>query len=190
VSGFARELTEAARRDGVAPRLVAERPEEWRLGRLTAVIDRTRGIAQLRFARLPVGRAPAEPTGLMAAWRRVLERLTAASIDPDALLGHLAGAYDALRARRSLPPGERVPLCDIADDVARAVGPRAYPRSQFAWDLVRLRAERRLVHDGRRIDLGVATGGAAIRRRTVVWIEDESGAGQYYRDFRMVPVPP
>jgi hypothetical protein len=34
--------------------------------------------------------------------------------------------------------------------------------------------------------LDVATGQAASQKRRVVWIEDESGAGQYYGSFRLV----
>ncbi|HKE20642.1 MAG TPA: hypothetical protein VKB80_37465, partial [Kofleriaceae bacterium] len=55
--------------------------------------------------------------------------------------------------------------------------------------LARLRRERHLHHEGHRMDLEVATGGAAAHRRTVVWLEDEVGTGHYYLYFRMLPAP-
>jgi hypothetical protein len=70
--------------------------------------------------------------------------------------------------------------------VGRAAGRRTYSRAQFAWDIARLRRERRLQHGGQRVLLDVATGAETTQRRRVVWIEDESGAGQYYGSFRLV----
>jgi len=79
-----------------------------------------------------------------------------------------------------------VPVAELHAELSRRAGGR-YPRAQLAWDLARLRRERRLVSAGRlRIDLGVATGFATARKRSVLWVEDESGAGQYYQTFRMI----
>jgi hypothetical protein len=60
-------------------------------------------------------------------------------------------------------------------------------RAQFAWDMARLRRERRLVVDGCRVEIGVATGHATARRSRVVWIEDDGGGGAYYESLRMIP---
>lgn len=183
MAGFARELAEEASRAQLVPRLLSDAPEEWRLGRLTVAVDRARGTAQIRYARAPVARCQAAAGAVMVAWRRALARLERASLAPDQLWPALAGAYDALAP----DPGARVRLVDAAAELARALG-RPYPRSQLSWDIARLLGERRLHHsDGRRLDLGVATGGAALRRRQVLWIEDESGRGQYYLHLRMLP---
>jgi hypothetical protein len=47
--------------------------------------------------------------------------------------------------------------------------------------------EQRLVVDGRRIDLGVATANATAQRSRVVWIEGDGGRGAFYETFRLIP---
>jgi hypothetical protein len=42
------------------------------------------------------------------------------------------------------------------------------------------------VVDGRRIDLGVATGHAAGQRSRAVWIENDGGGGSYFASFRLI----
>jgi hypothetical protein len=133
-----------------------------------------------------MARARCDAGEVLRGWRRVLDRLAAESLAPDALLPALAEAYAQLLARAGRPAGERVPVADLVPAVARAAGRRSYSRAQFAWDIARLRKERRLHHEGRRVLFDVATGTATSQKRQVVWIEDESGAGQYYGSFRLV----
>lgn len=163
----------------IVPRLVAEVPEpEWRLGPLTVVVGSKR--ARLRYAREPVGTAATNGTAIAAAWSKTLERLRSRSLGPDELLPKLAAAYATVLARRGGRSGDRAPLVDVRAALA------GYTRAQFAWDVARLRRERRLVVDGQRIDIGVATGHASARRSRVVWIEDDAGSGAYYESFRMI----
>src|SRR5262249_7686399 len=159
-----RDLLRSLAGTDVVPRLVAERPHpEWRLGPLTVVVSQRQ--ARLRYAREPVGTAPATAEDIARAWRRALDRLHARSQPPAELLPKLALVYAAELARRSGRPDERVPLVELR---AALVGGT---RAQFAWDLARLRRERRLTVDGRRLELGVATGHATARRSRVVWLE-------------------
>jgi hypothetical protein len=182
---FARALREAAAGHGVVPRLVSDAPEEWRLGPLTVRVDRARGRAVVRYARLPVAAAVAsEPTAILAACKRVWARLCGRSVEPARLAAALARAY--ARVARA---GERAAIARVWPEVARDVGGR-YPRAQLAFDIARLRRARHLVHDGHRIDFAVATGGAARTKRAVLWVEDERGSGQFYMYFRLLPVAP
>jgi hypothetical protein len=183
---FPAELRRLAAAYRVAPRLVADSPEEWRLGPATVAVDRRRGTAQIRYAREPLARARCEAEDVLAGWRRVLDKLERDSLAPDALLPALDAAYADCLARARAVPGARVALADMIAAVGRAAGRRTYSRAQFAWDIARLRRERRLQHDGRRVFLDVATGATPTARRRAVWIEDESGAGQYYESFRLV----
>jgi hypothetical protein len=160
------------------PRLVAGGPRpEWRLGELTVVIGPER--AELRYAKEPVGFAQPTPEAVTEAAKRVRARLAARSRAPDELLPALAGAYEAVLARRGARPGDRVPLVELRDQIDGT-------RAQFAWDLARLRRERRLVIAGRRLDLGIATGHAAAHRSRVVWIENDGGGGSYFQSFRLI----
>ena len=175
---FAADLRDAAAEVGLRPRLLAEQPEEWRLGLVTVVVDRQRGTAQVRYARTPVGRARCEAAQVIAACRRAVERLGKESLAPDRFAALLAAGYAALAGQRGAP----VPLLSLWPEVGRAAGRKAYPRAQFAWDIARLRREQGLVLPEGRISVDVATGtpGRAL------WIEDEAGTGQYYRTLRLV----
>jgi hypothetical protein len=170
-----RELSRSLADRNIVPRLVADRPPEWRLGRLTVVVAGQR--ARLRYARQPVGATGASAAEIAAAWQRALARLEARSLPPEALLGKLAAAYRALAAGSN----DRVPLVAVRAELG-------YGRAQFAWDVARLRCERRLIVDGHRVDLGVATGMATSRRSRVVWIEDEGGSGAFYETLRLMEV--
>lgn len=183
---FPAELRRQAAAHGLVPRLLADSPEEWRLGLATVVVDRRRGTAQIRYAREALARASCDAGDVLAGWRRVLDRLGRESLAPDQFLPALGAAYADCLTRARGKPGDRVDLAEMVAAVGRAAGRRTYSRAQFAWDIARLRRERRLEHDGRRVLLDVATGTAPVQRRRVVWIEDESGAGQYYGSFRLV----
>ncbi|HET7503513.1 MAG TPA: hypothetical protein VFK02_20970 [Kofleriaceae bacterium] len=163
----------------VVPRLIAAGPPpEWRVGELTVVIGQAR--AELRYAKESVGSSRPTPEAVMEAVRRARGRLAARSRGPDELLPALATAYGEVLARHGARAGERVPLVEVLGAL------EGYTRAQFAWDMARLRRERRLVVGGRRIDLGVATGHAAGRRSRVVWIENEGGGGSYFQSFRLI----
>jgi hypothetical protein len=151
--------------------------KEWRVGELTIVVGPER--AELRYAREPVGFSPPTPDAIGRAVERARRRLAARSRAPDELLPALAGAYEVLVARRGGQTGDRVPLVELRDELGGT-------RAQFAWDLARLRRERRLVVGGRRLDLGVATGHAAGHRSRVVWIENDGGGGTYFATFRLL----
>jgi len=162
------------------PRRIAGGPRpEWRLGPLTVVIGAAR--AELRYAREPVGSSRPTPEAITQAVQRARRRLEDRSRPPDELLPALVTAYAVVLARRGARHGARVPLVELRDQLAVTT------RAQFAWDLARLRRERRLTVGGHRLDLGVATGHAAAHRSRVVWIEDEGGGGSYYASFRMIP---
>ena len=170
-----RELSQLLAGSAVVPRLVAERPQEWRLGALTVVVAPQR--ARLRYAREPVGTCVARADAIATAWQRALERLRDRSISPDELLPRLAAAYAGIAKR----PGERVSLTDVRATM------QGYTRAQFAWDVARLRRERRLVIGDQRVDFGIATGHATSHRSRVVWIEDDRGSGAFYESLRLIP---
>jgi hypothetical protein len=165
--------------------LVAERPHpEWRLGPLTVVVGTAE--ARLRYAREPVGTARATAVDIAAAWRKALDKLRSKSLPPDELLPRLKRAYERVLAQRkregaNVPgAGDRAPLVDVRAEL------RGYTRAQFAWDVARLRRERRLTIAGCRVEIGVATGHATARRSRVVWIEDDAGSGAFYESFRLI----
>ena len=182
---FQLELVTHARKRGLIPRLVSAQPEQWRMGPLTLHVDRRRKRAELRYARAQVvSQIPLRGSSVLSAWQRARTTLLRGSLAPDALLPRLGRIYHRMLAQSGRPAGDRVPLGELVTRLRRSV--RGYSRAQVAFDLMRLRHERRLRIDGLRIDLSVATGMAVSDPRRVVWIEDEWGSGQYYLYFRIV----
>jgi hypothetical protein len=190
-----RPLRAAVGMAGVPRLIAAGPPAEWRLGELTVVIGAKR--AEVRYAREPVGSSRPTPDAIVEAVQRARERLAARSREPDELLPALAAAYAAVLARDCGRTGDRVPLVELRGELTERLrasmrgvgstdGDAGYTRAQFAWDLARLRRERRLVVGGRRIDLGVAAGHQAERRARVVWIENDGGGGSYFQSFRLI----
>jgi hypothetical protein len=174
-----KKLTRAAPGLPTAPRLIAAGPPpQWRFAALTVVIGRDR--AELRYAREPVGSARPTPAAIIEAVERARGRLEARSRPPDELLPALGDAYAAILRRAGARAGARVPLVELRDELADGT------RAQFAWDVARLRRERRLAIGSRRLDLGIATGHQAARRSRVVWIEDDVGGGCYFASFRLI----
>ncbi len=162
----------------MVPRLVAEQPEEWRLGRLTVLVDRARDTARIRFARNALAKVACDADQVVAGCQKALARLRAESLPPGDFVAALAAAHG----------GGAVPLVALVPRVGKAAGRRRYTRAQFVWDLARTRSERGLVlPQGRRIAVDVATGAAAPAGS--LWIEDESGSGQYYRTLRLLESP-
>jgi hypothetical protein len=177
MAGLGRELAGALAGSDVVPRLIGELPEpEWRIGPLTVLVGKEQ--ARLRYAREPVGTARADAEEIAAAWKKAIARLQARSRSPEELLPQLADAYQRALARTGAH--DRALLVDVRAELA------GYTKAQFAWDVARLRRERRLVVGGRRIEIGVATGHATARRSRVVWIEDDAGSGAWYETFRMI----
>jgi hypothetical protein len=174
-----KKLTRSIAGTQAVPRLIARGPRPgWRLGELTVVVGPNR--AELRYAREPVGFSRPTADAIGQAVQRARGRLEARSRAPDELLPALAAAYAVILGQRGARLGDRVPLVELRDQLADCT------RAQFAWDLARLRRERRLVVAGRRLDLGVATGHAAAHRSRVVWIESEGGGGTYFASFRLI----
>lgn len=170
MSALGRELLRCLAGTNVVPRLISDHPRpEWQVGPFTVVVKER---AEIRYAREPVGSAKPHAEDIIEAMRRAAQRLVDRSTDPDDLLPALAAAYKKLG-------GGTVFLVELRDKLDMT-------RPQFAWDLMRLQREQRLVHNGRRIDLGIATGHSTFRKSGVVWLETATG-GAYYETFRMIP---
>ncbi len=195
--GLGRELKALCDARGLDMRVVSrEEPVEVRIAPLAVVIDRQRGKAEVRFARLALETAAADPEAIWAARERALGRLEQ-GFDPAtffeacrrAWLAARASAGPAPQAERGSP--ERVELADFLPQLALQFQRPAfrvhpveknfigYPRARFAYDVLRLQRAGQLAQGGWRLNLGVATGTSASKKDRVLWCEDEYGQGEY-----------
>ena len=188
---LARELKAECEAQGLELRVVRrEEPIEVRIPPLAVSIDREKGSAELRFARLPLASCEATAGAIVESYRRVLDGLQA-GFQPERFFDACLGAWRAALGAGSGGAGERVEITDFLPYLALQlqspafrVEPsernyRGYSRARFAFDLMRLRKELGLGRDGMRLNLGVATGTTATKKNRTLFCEDEYGDGEF-----------
>ena len=184
------DLAAACEVRGLTMRVVKkDGPVEVRIPPLAVVIDRDKGKAVIQFAREKILETSAEADAILDGHQSALRQIDGAFSAPkfhDACRRAWRGARAAGEA-----VGDRVEIVDFLPYLAiemqkpafkknpTSKGFRDYTRAQFAWDVLRLRRERMLVHSERRLNLGVATGTSASKKARVIFFEDEDGAGEY-----------
>jgi hypothetical protein len=188
---FVRALTERARSCGISSALLTTDPLELALPPFTLRADLAENKVEIRYARLPLATLKADPEVILDAHEKHLKQMESGWA-PEQFFDALAEAYRIERIRKQLKREERVMLCDIVGLVAWMFQGRqfqgdpvaghyhSYGRARFAFDLARLRRAGLLERDGRRINLGAATGASTKDKRRVLYIEDNAADGQYY----------
>ncbi len=196
---FGRSLREAAEAGGVSFAVLTTEPPEYRLDPFTVGADFRKGMAELRYARLPLTEVELDAPAILKARTKMLEALEVERFDPGAFFDRLLSAYRRLLAGR--PVGERVNLVDALPEVAFLAQSerfrrdpsrdhyQPYGRVRLAWDLARLRRSGGLHRNGWRLGLGSATMGTTRNKDDVLYLEDEGGRGQYYLTLWFVPEP-
>lgn len=188
---LARDLSQGCRERGLDLRVVSkEEPVEVRIPPLGVSIDRERGRAEIRFAKLPLAACGADATEILVAREKALRALER-DFDAAAFFDACRTAWGAARGAGLGGTGERVEILDFLPYLAlqfqrppfrmeptekNYVG---YTRARFAYDVHRLRREGRLAQNGWRLNLGVATGTSAGNKKRVIWFEDGDGQGEF-----------
>lgn len=194
---FGRALREAAEAAGVNFAPLTSDPPEYRLDPFTLAPEFAKGVAELRYARLPVAEVELDPKTILDARRKMLDALAGREFDGEAYFDTLLQAYR--RVLGGKPLGERVSLVDLLPEVAFLMQPerfrkdpsrdhyQPYGRVRLAFDLARLRKSGVLRRHGMRVSLGSATLGTTKKKDEVLYLEDEGGRGQYYLSLWFAP---
>ncbi len=188
---LAPELRAACEARGLALRVVRqEEPLELRIPPLAVRVDRQRGSAEILFARQSLANCPADAASILAAREEALAELDG-PFDAAAFFDACRTAWRAALGAGAGGSGERVEMRDFLPQLALRLQKPAfqteptarhftgYPRSRFAWDVLRLRKAGGLSQNGWRMNLGVATGTTAQQKSRSIWLEDEHGDGEF-----------
>jgi hypothetical protein len=186
--------------DHFAARGVACQLEGARLtaGAFVVLIDAAKDKGSVEYAGEEiVAGLPLVPERLFAGWQGATAALERGETPPEQFADLLAEAAASL-AKGEPRVGSRIPLPDIHFELfvrrqtaAARTNPskgrlKEYPRSQFAWDLARLRAAPHfLERAGRRMELLPASPSAARSRVASVLVVDEGGGTVALADLRM-----
>jgi len=184
-------MKKACAEQGLEFRVVSkEEPIEVRIPPLSIVLDFKKSKAVLQYARDAVDQCNLHAEDIMKAYEKAVEALNR-GFDPDDFFEKCRQAYLRVVRLDGLNPGDRVEILRFLPELAFLMQPkkfqenpiaknyRPYSRARFAYDIHRLRQAGGLVRDGLRINLGVATGTTATKKRRVIYMEDPFGAGEY-----------
>ncbi|MGD9324830.1 MAG: hypothetical protein PVG26_12450 [Desulfobacterales bacterium] len=195
---FGRMLIESAESEGLTCKMIATEPMEFSLPPFTVAANLDQNLAYINYARLTLEELPAKPDRLTAALKKNLKMLET-GWSSEQFFDALYDAYRTQLFETKGRQGERVILTDLLARVALsfqsdkfrsdpvAGNYRAYGRVRMAYDLSRLRRNGLLLRNGRRLNLGTATGASTRNKKGVLYIEETPGRGQYYLSIWFSP---
>lgn len=188
------ELKASCAAENIEILVLGREPLVLRLPPVTVAMDFAKNKAEIRFAEETLGTCEIESGAILKARKAALTILESSNWNPTAYRSQLFEAW-----RRAARGSEDwVELTDVLPEIALLVQSRKfrkdptarnyqpYTRARFAYDLWRLRRDRVLSGDGRRLTLGPATGGSTRDKSRVIFLEDARGAGQYHLTLRFV----
>ena len=187
---LARDLNAACRERGLELKVVRnDEPVEVRITPFAILIDRNKGKAELRFARLTIAQCEAGADAIMKMHGKALASMRA-GFDGARFFDACLRAWKAARGADG-GGRERVEILDFLPYLALQMQSRAfrvepsgknyrgYSRARFAFDLMQLRNSAGLRRDGWRLNLGVATGTTASKKNRALFVEDEHSTGEF-----------
>ncbi len=195
---FGRMLNESAESEGLTCKMITTEPMEFSLPPFTVAVNLDQNLAHINYARLALAELPAKPDQITAALRKNLKMLET-GWSSEQFFDALYDAYRMQLLEKKGRRGERVVLTDLLAWVALsfqsdkfrsdpvAGNYRAYGRVRMAYDLSRLRRNGLLQRNGRRLNLGTATGSSTRNKKGVLYIEESPGQGQYYLSIWFSP---
>lgn len=187
---FFGRLVEKAREEGVEVALLSrEEPVTLRVTPFEVQLDLEKGVAHFLFAKDELATCRLDENDVLNQRAKLMDELEK-GFDPQGFFARCLAAWRAARAARRIE-GERVEILDILPYLALEAQPkrfketpsvknyRGYSRGRFAYEVHLLRRARGFLQDGVRLNLGVATGTSASKKKRVIYFEDERGNGEY-----------
>src|SRR5690554_4366217 len=194
------ELDGALRAEGGRLEHLGDQPLTLGVGPLTLTIDLLARRATLSYAREELVEVDASAEVILKALAEARGEMQARALESEAFFSQLEKAYRVQLTMLGLPDGERVDLVDLLEPLAlvdadpsarRKKGLDAltsWPRYLLAYQLQKLRRDGLLERQGRRLDLGTATGGSTKNKQDVLFIPGPGTDGQYYLSLRFQSV--
>ena len=188
---FGRNIKEMAAQKNVSCQMITTDPMTFSLPPFTVSINLEKNLATIHYARLAIEELPAKPEKIMAALQKNMQRLDT-GWSGEGFFDALYAAYEFEVFKRGGHPGDRITLVNLLAFVALSFQNlkfrqdpvaghyRAYGRVRMAYDLAGLRRSGLLERNGRRLNLGTATGAATRNKKDVLFVEEGEDRGQYY----------
>jgi hypothetical protein len=191
---FARDLREVFEEQGV--KLVGP-PTELIADLFVIRPDLRKKQVQITFSRQPVtkGAIKLDVERVVTAYQRARKEICERKVDYNELLGELFEAYTRTLKLMGKAVGARAVLVDCYRElvlVRQPLGFRRtpskssfvdYPKTQFAYDMLQLRRQHSLVHDGHRLNLGTATIDVGSDTTKAMFLATGATEGAFIKDL-------
>lgn len=168
---------------------------------MTLEVDFNKGGARVLYGHEVISEVDLDAHELLDARASALNEIKKQALASDEFFELLHASYRTVLAAEGAGYGDRVDLVDVLMPMSmmrlarknwRKKGIDAlkpFTRHQLAWQLSQLRRDAMLEHDGKRLDLGAATGGSTRDKKNVLYIPVGAGNGQYYGSIRFTTPP-
>lgn len=167
-------------------KMLSDNPLVLYLHPLTLEVDFEQSKGALLYAHETIQTCPLVAEDIIATHASILDDMRAIRIEASAFFEICQMAYDMVRIKKQLGPGERVDIVDLLTPLGwlwpkqgRKTLPEL-PRHILAYQLNRLRIGNLQQHKGSRIELGAATGGSTRNKSKVLFVPHAQTEGQYY----------
>lgn len=196
---FFMELERLAAEREITLQKVSESPYVCFADPMTLEVNFDKGFTRVLYGHELIEQVELDAKKLLDARAGALKEIKQQALDSTQFFQCLYASYRAVLAAEGLGNGERVDLVDVLLPMSMmrlgrpswrkkgVDGLQPFTRYQLAWQLSQLRRDALLEHDGKRLDLGAATGGSTRDKKNVLYIPMGAANGQYYGSIRFTP---
>lgn len=191
---FARDLREAFAAEGVK----LDGPPTELIAELFLIKpDLRKKQVEITFSRQAVtkGAVKLDVERVLAAWQRARKEIIERKVDYNALLGELFEAYQRLLKLSGNKMGYRTGIVECYRELVVVRQPLSfrrtpskssfvdYPKAHFAYDMLQLRRNHSLVHEGHRLNLGTATIDVGSDSTRAMFLAMGANEGAFIKDL-------
>ncbi len=152
---------------------------------------------QITFSRQPVtkGAIKLDVERVVTAYLRARKEICERKVDYSELLGELFEAYDRTLKLNGRQFGTRSNIVECYRELVMVRQPLGfrkapskssfadYPKTHFAYDMLQLRRNHHLVHEGNRLNLGTATIDVGADTTRAMFLATAANEGQFIKDL-------
>ena len=191
---FARDLREAFKERG---KTLDGSPAELIVDLFVIKPDLRQKQVQMTFSRHPVTKKAIklDAEQVVTAYERARREICERNVDLEGLLAELFEAYRRTLRLAEKQMGSRMGIVDCYRELILVRQPLSfrrtpsklsfvdYPKSHFAFDMLELRRRHKLVHEGYRLNFGVATIDVGSDSTRAIFLATGATEGQFIKDI-------
>ena len=188
---FARDLREAFSEKGIT--LGGSSASELIADLFVIKVDMRRKQVDMTFSRQPVTdkKIKLNVEQVVAVYERARKEICERNVDLNSLLGELFEAYNRVLKLTDKPLGTRTIIVDCYRELIMVRQPASfrktpskqkfldYPKTHFAFDMMQLRRQQNMIHQGHRLNLGTATIDVGSDSARAMFLATDANEGQF-----------